>query len=319
MSEHDKERDKTHSKEQNKTAPEGVIQPGSKSSGKSGGNPQAIVCLRNVFVRRGKRTLLKNISWEVSTGDFWIVLGANGAGKSTLLKAVVAELFPTDGTVEVLGCLLGRVDVRALRKRIGITGAFLNNSFRANINVRDVVMSGLHAARETWWHSYSSADADSALELLGSVGCDHLSKSRFGDCSTGERQRILLARTLMSEPELLVLDEPTAGLDLQGREDLLYLLAGGLSDISQKPLTTLFVTHHVEEIPASATHILLLKNGEIAASGEIENVLTSENLQNCFDAELQLERRSGRWWSWRDSQPESATTNPKSATANPDN
>lgn len=251
--------------------------------------------VEGVWVRRGKRALLSDFSWRVKQGERWVVLGPNGAGKSTLLKVVTGEMFPTAGSVDVLGSKLGHVDVRELRKRMGFTGAFVNEAFRAEIPAAEVVMSGKHAARETWWHRYTPADRERAEDLLALLGCTNLATAPFGNCSSGERQRILLARTLMADPELLILDEPTAGLDLQGREDLLL----SLSQLDTS-LTMLLVTHHVEEIPATATHILLLNNGRITAQGPIAQTLTQPNLQTCYNTPLHLEHRHNRYWSWRE-------------------
>ena len=251
--------------------------------------------VEGVWIRRGERVLLRDLSWRVERGERWVVLGPNGAGKSTLLKTVTGEMFPTLGVVEVLGNRLGQVDVRELRKRIGFTGAFVNEAFRAEIPATEVVMSGKHAARETWWHRYSRTDRERAESLLAQFGCASLAESPFGNCSSGERQRILLARTLMAGPELLILDEPTAGLDLQGREDLLL----SLSQLDPN-LTMLLVTHHVEEIPPTATHILLLSNGQITSQGPIAQTLTQANLQTCYNTPLHLERRHNRYWSWRE-------------------
>ena len=239
--------------------------------------------------------MLSDVSWRVERGERWVVLGPNGAGKSTLLKVLTGEMFPTQGVAEVLGSKLGQVDVRELRKRMGFTGAFVNEAFRAEIPAVEVVMSGKHAARETWWHRYSSFDRERAENLLALLGCASLATAPFGNCSSGERQRILLARTLMADPELLILDEPTAGLDLQGREDLLVSLTQ-----LDPTLTMLLVTHHVEEIPPTATHILLLNNGQITAQGPIAQTLTQPNLQTCYNTPLNLEHRQNRYWSWRE-------------------
>ena len=258
----------------------------------SGGD---VLLVEGVSVWRGKRALLSDVSWRVKQGERWVVLGPNGAGKSTLLKVVTGEMFPTTGSVEVLGKRLGRVDVRYLRQSIGLTGAFVNEAFRSEIPAVEVVMSGKYAARETWWHRYTPADPERAENLLALLGCADLATAPFGDCSSGERQRILLARTLMADPELLILDEPTAGLDIQGREDLLL----SLSQLDPN-LTMLLVTHHVEEIPPTATHILLLNNGQITAQGPIAQTLTQSNLQTSYNTPLHLEHRHNRYWSWRE-------------------
>jgi len=264
------------------------------------------VNLQAVTVRRGEKILLNEITWEVSVGERWAILGANGAGKTTLLKVIYGEFFPTTGTASILGHRLGHVDLRKLRQSIGLTGAFLEASFRPEISAAEAVMSAKHAARETWWHRYSKADESKAQELLGLVGCGHLAAASLGDCSSGERQRILLARALMPQPQLLILDEPMANLDVAGREQLLGVLAAesnsgnaGASIYSANPnLTSLLVTHHTEEIPSSTTHLLLLKDGRTIASGKIDQVFTQENLSLCFGLKLSLEHSQGRWRCW---------------------
>ena len=255
--------------------------------------------LQSVTVERSNQPLITNLNWQVQTGQRWVVLGANGAGKTTLLKLVCGELFPTIGQASVLGQRLGQVDLRELRKSIGLTGAFLEASLRPEITALEAVMSAKHAAKETWWHSYEAADEARAQELLATVGCAPLATAKLGDCSSGERQRILLARALLPQPQLLILDEPMANLDIAGREQLLALLADEHSSPSiyaaNPGLTSVLVTHHTEEIPASATHVLLLKSGQAIAAGKLDETLTEANLSQCFGLELKLEFSHGRW------------------------
>jgi iron complex transport system ATP-binding protein len=247
------------------------------------------------LVREGRR-LLDGVTWEVAPDERWVVLGRNGSGKSSLLRIASLYLHPSEGTVEVLGERLGRTDVRRLRTRIGVASAGMADLLRSDLTPTDVVMTAKNAALEPWWHRYDEADRDRARSCLAQVGVGHLADRSFSTLSSGERQRVLLARTLMPEPGLLLLDEPTAGLDLAGREDLV----AGLSELASDPSTpaTVLVTHHVEEIPDGFDHLLLLAGGRIVAAGPLAEVLTAESLSDCFELELGLERRHGRWWAW---------------------
>jgi len=247
------------------------------------------------LVREGRR-LLDDVTWEVGPGERWVVLGRNGSGKSSLLRIASLYLHPTEGTVEVLGERLGRTDVRRLRSRIGIASTGMADMLRSDLSPLDVVMTAKHAALEPWWHRYDDTDRERARTCLEQVGVGHLATRSFVTLSSGERQRVLLARTLMPEPGLLLLDEPTAGLDLAGREDLV----AGLAELAADPATpaTVLVTHHVEEIPDGFTHLLLLAEGRVTAAGPLDEVLDAERLSACFGIPLGLEHRHGRWWAW---------------------
>jgi len=244
------------------------------------------------LVRDGSR-ILHAIDWTVGDGERWIVLGANGSGKTTLVRIASLYLHPSTGTVEVLGEQLGRVDVRQHRRRIGVVSASFADLLRPGLTATEDVMTAKFAALEPWWHSYEDEDRAKAIELLGRFGCQALADHPFTTLSSGERQRVQLARTLMTDPGLLLLDEPTAGLDLGGREDLVQRLAV----LARDPATpaTILVTHHVDEIPEGYDHGLLLRDGRVLASGPIEDVLTSESLSDCFGLAVTLERRGGRW------------------------
>ena len=247
------------------------------------------------LVRDGT-TILDGIDWRVEAGDRWVVLGANGSGKTSLVRIASLYLHPSAGTVRVLGAELGRVDVRAHRRRIGVVSSAFADLLRPQLAARDIVMTAKHAALEPWWHDYDEADRERAVALLERFGCGALAERTFLTLSSGERQRVQLARTLMADPGLVLLDEPAAGLDLGGREDLLRRLA----DLAADPTTpaTVLVTHHVDEIPPGFTNVLLLRAGRVLAAGPIDDVLSADALSACFGVPLEVERRAGRWWAW---------------------
>lgn len=255
-----------------------------------------VLVLSDVAVDVGGRRILGPLDWRIAPCDRWVVLGANGSGKSTLIRVAALYRHPSTGTVDVLGERLGRTDVRTLRRRIGLAAASLADELRPSLTAREVVMTARYAALEPWWHSYTEHDRQRADDLLHQLGCGAMTDRRFGTLSSGERQRVLLARTLMSEPGLVLLDEPTAGLDLHGRETLVAGLGRLAADPTNPP--TVLVTHHVEEIPADFTHVLMLAAGQPVACGPIESTLTESSLSACFGGPLRLERRHGRWWAW---------------------
>lgn len=242
--------------------------------------------------------ILRGIDWTIRPGEHWVVLGPNGCGKTTLVRIASMWLHPSAGEVEVLGERLGRTDVRVLRRRVGFASASMADLLRGDLLVADVVMTARNAALEPWWHDYDDADRASALEALTRVGVPHLADRRFGACSSGERQRVLVARALSTDPGLLLLDEPTAALDLAGREQFVRMLAMLADDNAMPPMA--LVTHHVEEIPDGFTHALLLRDGRAVAQGPLDDVLTSSSLSACFGLPLTLERRRGRYVAWAD-------------------
>jgi len=260
----------------------------------AGTDPTApVLRLEHVSLVRDQRTILDGVDWAVAPGERWVVLGRNGSGKTSLIRIASLYLHPSSGRVDVLGETLGRTDVRRLRTRIGLASPSLADQFRPDLTPVEIVMTALNAALEPWWHTYDEADRDRARALLESMGCGPVVEQRFGLLSSGERQRVLLARTLMTAPALLLLDEPTAGLDLGGREELV----ASLSALALDPLTppTVLVTHHVEEIPVGFTHALLMAAGRVQAAGPIETVLTAPALSACFGLPLALDRSDGRW------------------------
>jgi iron complex transport system ATP-binding protein len=252
--------------------------------------------MQGVAVRRSTSTLLRDVEWAVELDERWVVLGPNGAGKTTLLRLAAAELHPTTGSVDVLGERLGRVNVFELRTRIGLTSASLGMRVPGDEVVRDVVVSAGYGVLGRWRERYDATDTDRADQLLDALGVRGLAERTFGTLSEGERKRTLIARALMTDPELLLLDEPAAGLDLGGREDLVGRLATLAAD-PDAPASVL-VTHHVEEIPPGYSHGLLLREGRVVAAGLLEDVLTDENLTATFGLPLKVQRRRGRYTAW---------------------
>lgn len=253
----------------------------------------AVLELADVTVKRGQATLLEGIDWVVEEDERWVVLGPNGAGKTTLLQIAAAQIHPTAGLVGILGELLGTVDVFELRPRIGLTSVALADRIPRQELVRDVVVSASYGVVGRWHERYDELDHERARELLVEVGAGDLLDRTFGTLSEGERKRVQIARALMTDPELLLLDEPAAGLDLGGREDLVSTLSVlAMDDLSP---ATVLVSHHVEEIPPGFTHALLLRKGRLVAAGPVEQVLTEDIVSATFGMPLQLSHEDGRW------------------------
>ena len=252
-----------------------------------------VLDLDAVTIRRGTTTILDQVSWSVREGERWVVLGRNGAGKTTLLQVASGRMHPTSGTADLLGSRLGRVDVFELRPRIGLSSTALSERIPPSEAVRDVVLTAAYGVTGRWREAYEASDESRAADLLAAFGVSHLADRTFGTLSEGERKRVQIARALMSDPELLLLDEPAAGLDLGGREELVAALAELAAD-RRSPVLVL-VTHHVEEIPPGFTHLLLLRDGQVHAAGPLEEVLTPENLSGAFGLELVVDRAGSRW------------------------
>jgi iron complex transport system ATP-binding protein len=253
----------------------------------------AVLELADVTVRRGRATLLDRVTWVVKDGERWVVLGPNGAGKTTLLQVAAAQLHPTSGAVGILGELLGTVDVFELRPRIGVSSAAVAERIPREERVRDLVVSASYAVLGRWNEEYDDLDHARAEGLLREVGVTHLADRTFGTLSEGERKRVQIARALMTDPELLLLDEPGGGLDLGGREDLVSTL----SVLAYDPASpaTVLVSHHVEEIPPGFTHVLMLRDGRVVAAGPIEETLDASALSATFGMPLTLEHVDGRY------------------------
>ncbi len=254
---------------------------------------EAALELRDVTVRRGTSTLLDRLSWRVEEDERWVVLGPNGAGKTTLVQICSAQLHPSGGTTEILGETLGAVDVFELRPRIGFTSAAIVERIPADERARDVVVSASYGVTGRWRERYDELDHDRAAELLHEVGVSALLDRTFGTLSEGEKKRVLIARALMTDPELLIMDEPAAGLDLGGREDLVSTLAALAAD-PYAPATIL-VSHHVEEIPPGFTHALLLREGRVVKAGPLGEVITARWLSEAFGIPLDVTYQDGRF------------------------
>jgi iron complex transport system ATP-binding protein len=257
------------------------------------GDPHLVIRIDRADVVRSGTYLLRGVSWQVAADQRWVLLGPNGAGKTTLLNLAAARMHPTSGTVDVLGERLGRVDVNELRTRIGLATAGLAERIPADESVRDVALTASWGVVGRFREQYDAIDEIRARELLDLMGMAGLADRRFGTLSEGERKRTLIARALMTDPELLLLDEPAAGLDLGGREDLVARLAELAHDPHAPALV--LVTHHVEEIPPGFTHALLLREGTVVAQGTIEETVTSEQLSKTFGLPLQVSRSAGRF------------------------
>jgi iron complex transport system ATP-binding protein len=249
----------------------------------------------DVDLDREATSVLRGVNWQVSAGERWAVIGPNGSGKTTLMQLASGYLHPTRGTVEVLGQRLGRTDVRALRKRVSTVSASVARVIVPWLTAKEVVVSARQGALEPWWHTYSETEWARAENLLSDAGFGHIAERHFGVLSEGERQQVLLARALMTDPELLLLDEPCAGLDMGGRERLLARLGPLASGPSSAPIV--MVTHHVEEIPEGFTHVLLLHPGGNLVAGPIASSLTAKALSECFGLPLELHHDAGRWTS----------------------
>jgi iron complex transport system ATP-binding protein len=256
---------------------------------------QSVLSLHDVSVRRGDKTILGPINFSIKHGERWVVLGPNGAGKSTLLQILATRIFPSQGVVTVLDSEMGKVDLSELRTRIGICGALISEDIPYGEKVKDVVLTAAYAVLGRWNEAYDLWDESRAVALLTTFGVRELGDRDYGTLSEGERKRVQIARALMADPELLLLDEPTAGLDLGGREDLLKRF----SQFANDPLApaSILVTHHIEEIPTGTTHALILKDGSVAASGPIHEVITSEHMSAIFELPMVVSVEGSRFFA----------------------
>ncbi|MBO0869313.1 MAG: ABC transporter ATP-binding protein, partial [Micromonosporaceae bacterium] len=250
-------------------------------------DPDLVVEAEQVTVRRGSKDLLHSVDWRVELDERWVVLGPNGAGKTTLLNLAAARLHPTSGTVHVLGERLGRVDIFELRTRIGFSSTAVHDRIPHEERVLDVVVTAAWSVLGRFRERYERPDVERGQALLAALGAGQLADRWYGTLSEGERKRVQIARALMTDPELLLLDEPAAGLDLGGREDLVRRLAVLAADPDAPAMV--LVTHHVEEIPPGFSHALLLRDGGVVAQGLLDATITAENLSKTFDLPLALD------------------------------
>ena len=255
----------------------------------------AILQLSDISVRRGDRVILGPLNWQVLEGQRWVILGPNGAGKTTLLQICSSLIHPTTGEIHILGEKLGRVDVFELRTRIGLTSSALVEQLSPDELVMDVVLTAAYAMLGRWQEKYDLWDQSRAMALLTALGVRELGERLFGSLSEGEKKRVQIARALMADPELLLLDEPASSLDLGGREDLLRRI----ESLSRDPLApaTVIVTHHIEEIPVGTTHALLLREGAVVAQGEVASVITDQNLTQAYGLAITVQTEGGRFFA----------------------
>lgn len=252
-----------------------------------------VIEFEGVGVRRGSKQILQGVNWRVLGDERWVILGRNGAGKTTMLQIAAGLMHPSSGRATLLGEQLGRVDVFELRPRIGLCSAALSARIPDYEKARDVILTAAYAVTGRWREEYDEIDVQRANDLLNLFSIAHLGDRVYGTLSEGERKRVQIARALMSDPELLLLDEPSAGLDLGAREELLAALTEIARD-DRSPAMVL-VTHHVEEIPEGFTHALLIRDGVVSAAGPIDEVLTSPRLSEAFGLPLEVERHGHRF------------------------
>lgn len=250
-----------------------------------------VVAMSGVTLQRGGRRILGPLDWNVGDGQRWVVMGPNGSGKTSLVRIAALAIHPSSGTIDVLGRRLGRTDVRALRRDIGFVCPTLIGSVRPSLTAAEFVMAALRGALDVIWHRYDAADRLAASAALDRAGVRHRHDDHLATLSSGELQRVQMARALLVAPRLLILDEPSAGLDIGGREDLVDLIDHRLDP----DLPIILVTHHVEEIPAGFSHWLAIREGTVVASGPIDDTLDSESLSEAFGVSLRVRRRKGRW------------------------
>jgi iron complex transport system ATP-binding protein len=260
-------------------------------------DPDLLIDFHNVTLRRGGRRLVGPVTWSVELDERWVVIGPNGAGKTSLLRIAAATEHPSSGRAYVLGERLGRTDMKELRSRVGLSSSALSQQVPDGEIVRDLVVSAGYAVLGRWRENYEDVDYEQAIDMLESVGAEHLAERTYDTLSEGERKRVLIARSLMTDPELLLLDEPAAGLDLGGREELVARLADLAADADSPAIV--LVTHHVEEIPQGFSHCLLLSEGEVVDAGLLSDVLTGKNLSTAFGQSIALERIDGRYFARR--------------------
>ena len=266
-------------------------------SGSDSVDPDLLIDFARVTLRRGGQNLVGPVTWSVELDERWVLVGPNGAGKTSLLRIAAALEHPSAGTAFVLGERLGRTDMSELRSRVGLSSSALTQRVPEGELVRDLVVSAGYAVLGRWRETYEDVDYEQAIDMLESVGAEHLAERTYETLSEGERKRVLIARSLMTDPELLLLDEPAAGLDLGGREELVARLEDLAADPDAPAIV--LVTHHVEEIPHGFSHGLILSEGRVVDAGLLRDVLTPENLSKAFGQSIALEVIDGRYFARR--------------------
>jgi iron complex transport system ATP-binding protein len=266
-------------------------------TGSAAADPDLLIDFNDVSLRRGGHLLVGPVSWSVELDERWVIIGANGAGKTSLLRIAAAAEHPSSGVAYVLGERLGRVDMSEVSSRVGFSSAALAGRVPGHELVRDLVVSASYAVLGRWRERYEDVDYNRAIDMLESLGAEHLADRTYETLSEGERKRVLIARALMTDPELLLLDEPAAGLDLGGREELLSRLTDLAADPDAPALV--LVTHHVEEIPLGFSHCMLLSEGRVVASGLLTDVLTGENLSAAYGQSIAVDVIDGRYFARR--------------------
>jgi iron complex transport system ATP-binding protein len=265
--------------------------------GDDAADPDVLIDFARVTLRRGGRVLVGPVTWSVELDERWVVIGPNGAGKTTLLRIAAAMEHPSSGTAFVMGERLGRVNMSELRARVGLSSSALAQRVPDGELVRDLVVSAGYSVLGRWRETYDDVDYEQAIDMLESVGAEHLAERTYETLSEGERKRVLIARSLMTDPELLLLDEPAAGLDLGGREELVARLADLVADPDAPAIV--LVTHHVEEIPPGFSHGLILSEGRVVDAGLLPDVLTAQNLSKAFGQSIELDVIDGRYFARR--------------------
>jgi iron complex transport system ATP-binding protein len=260
-------------------------------------DPDLLIDFAKVSLRRGGHVLVGPVTWSVELDERWVIIGPNGAGKTSLLRMAAAQEHPSSGTAYVLGERLGRTDMTELRSRVGLSSSALSQRVPDGEVVRDLVVSAGYAVLGRWRETYDDVDYHRAIDMLESIGAEHLADRTYGTLSEGERKRVLIARSMMTDPELLLLDEPAAGLDLGGREDLVARLEDLALDPDSPALV--LVTHHVEEIPRGFSHCLILSEGKVVDAGLLSDVLTADNLSTAFGQSIVLDQSEGRYFARR--------------------
>lgn len=252
-----------------------------------------VLDFNNVTLIRDDKPILNNVDWQVSSNQRWVVLGPNGAGKTTLLRIAAAQLQPSTGTAKLLGSTLGEVNVFDLRTRIGFASSALANHIPNSENVLDAVMTASYGVTGRWKEKYEDVDERRARRVLAEWKLAEFADRAFGTLSDGEKKRAQIARAVMPDPELLLLDEPVASLDMAAREQTIDILGSYASSAAAPAIV--MVTHHIEEIPEGFTHALILAGGQVHAAGELDGTITSEKISGAFGHSLEVSKENGRF------------------------